>query len=135
MCVFWRKVGHSKLCVFLLSKSGIEILFQALALMEEKMKSGSYLSTSLPGLDNALCGGIPFGALTELVGPSGIGKTQVSSNFCECAHACFANSYGLIGRKIYFVGLELLFLDKVGVSLSLQNPFIHQMFLINERKI
>lgn len=36
-----------------------------------------HLPTCLKGLDDALCGGIPSGALTELVGPAGIGKTQV----------------------------------------------------------
>lgn len=36
-----------------------------------------HLPTSLKGLDNALCGGLPFGVVTELVGPAGIGKTQV----------------------------------------------------------
>lgn len=36
-----------------------------------------HLPTHLKGLDAALCGGLPFGALTELVGPAGIGKTQV----------------------------------------------------------
>lgn len=36
-----------------------------------------HLPTHLKGLDLALFGGIPFGALTELVGPAGIGKTQV----------------------------------------------------------
>lgn len=38
-----------------------------------------HLPTRLKGLDEALCGGVPFGALTELVGPAGIGKTQVRS--------------------------------------------------------
>lgn len=38
---------------------------------------GGHLPTQLKGLDAALCGGIPFGVLTELVGPAGIGKTQV----------------------------------------------------------
>lgn len=36
-----------------------------------------HLPTGLIGLDAALCGGIPFGVVTELVGPAGIGKTQV----------------------------------------------------------
>lgn len=40
-----------------------------------------HLPTHLKGLDAALCGGLPFGALTELVGPSGIGKTQVCRLF------------------------------------------------------
>ena len=39
--------------------------------------SAGHLPTMLKGLDEALCGGVPFGGLTELVGPAGIGKTQV----------------------------------------------------------
>lgn len=48
--------------------------------MEQRVLNESlagHLSTRLKGLDEALCGGIPFGVLTELVGPAGIGKTQV----------------------------------------------------------
>ena len=43
----------------------------------QKKNHGGHLPTRLKGLDKALCGGIPFGVLTELVGPAGIGKTQV----------------------------------------------------------
>lgn len=54
--------------------------------MEQRLQNeqfAGHLPTRLKGLDDALCGGIPFGVLTELVGPAGIGKTQVwlSSNF------------------------------------------------------
>ncbi|KAF4356460.1 hypothetical protein CsatB_007696 [Cannabis sativa] len=52
----------------------------ALNLMEQtvhKEDHGGHLPTGLKWLDEALCGGIPFGVLTELVGPPGIGKTQV----------------------------------------------------------
>ncbi len=42
-----------------------------------KEDHGGHLPTRLKGLDEALCGGLPFGVLTELVGPAGIGKTQV----------------------------------------------------------
>lgn len=54
--------------------------FQALSLMEQRVQNehlAGHLPTRLKGLDEALCGGIPFGVLTELVGPAGIGKTQV----------------------------------------------------------
>lgn len=44
----------------------------------QKDNNGGHLPTRLKGLDKALYGGIPFGVLTELVGPAGIGKTQVS---------------------------------------------------------
>lgn len=51
--------------------------------MRERIVNGKlhgHLQTRLIGLDEALCGGIPFGAVTEVVGPAGIGKTQV----CDC---------------------------------------------------
>jgi RAD51-like protein 1 len=53
---------------------------QALALLEERVRlgGGGRLATTLCGLDEALGGGLPLGKLTEVVGPSGIGKTQVS---------------------------------------------------------
>ncbi|XP_042469101.1 DNA repair protein RAD51 homolog 2-like isoform X2 [Zingiber officinale] len=72
----------------------------ALSLMEDRALTGGYLPTRLLGLDRALRGGIPFGALTELVGPSGIGKTQ----FCLklALLAALPSSYGgLNGRVIY----------------------------------
>ena len=55
-------------------------LAQALALLEERVRlgGGGRLPTTLCGLDEALGGGIPMGKLTEVVGPSGIGKTQVN---------------------------------------------------------
>ncbi len=54
---------------------------QALALLEAfRARGDGRLATTLRGLDEALHGGIPAGKLTEVVGPSGIGKTQVSSS-------------------------------------------------------
>lgn len=44
-----------------------------------------HLPTGLRALDDALWGGIPFGVMTEVVGPAGIGKTQVYTwFFCSC---------------------------------------------------
>lgn len=42
-----------------------------------KERCHEFFPTQLKGLDEALGGGISVGALTELVGPAGIGKTQV----------------------------------------------------------
>ncbi|PKU81224.1 DNA repair protein RAD51 like 2 [Dendrobium catenatum] len=75
----------------------------ALSLLEERLMndtSGGRLPTSLTGLDDALGGGIPFGVLTELVGPSGIGKSQFCLKLSLLA-ALPASYGGLDGRVIY----------------------------------
>ncbi|WOL06892.1 DNA repair protein RAD51 [Canna indica] len=72
----------------------------ALSLLEDRARSGGHLPTRLRGLDHALRGGIPFGALTELVGPSGIGKTQFCLKLALLA-ALPASYGGLNGRVIY----------------------------------
>jgi len=74
----------------------------ALALLEERVRlgGGGRLPTTLCGLDEALGGGIPMGKLTEVVGPSGIGKTQ----FClKLALLAALPEYcgGLDGRVVY----------------------------------
>jgi RAD51-like protein 1 len=51
-----------------------------LDIMKERAKTEpayGHLPTGLQGLDGALWGGIPFGIVTEVVGPAGIGKTQL----------------------------------------------------------
>ncbi|KAL5711206.1 DNA repair protein RAD51 [Ranunculus cassubicifolius] len=73
------------------------------SLMEERVRNeylSGHLPTGLQGLDEALCGGIPFGVLTELVGPAGIGKTQFCLKLSLLA-ALPVNHGGLNGRVIY----------------------------------
>ncbi|XP_058110083.1 DNA repair protein RAD51 homolog 2 isoform X2 [Magnolia sinica] len=75
----------------------------ALLLMEDRLHNGylvGHLSTRLKGVDDALCGGIPSGALTELVGPAGIGKTQFCLKLALAAALPVCNG-GLNGRVIY----------------------------------
>ncbi|KAH9573521.1 hypothetical protein CY35_01G005100 [Sphagnum magellanicum] len=53
---------------------------KVLDIMKERAKTEpayGHLPTGLQGLDGALWGGIPFGIVTEVVGPAGIGKTQL----------------------------------------------------------
>ncbi|XP_050883784.1 DNA repair protein RAD51 homolog 2 isoform X3 [Lathyrus oleraceus] len=69
-----------------------------------------HLPTRLKGLDEALCGGIPFGVLTELVGPPGIGKTQFCLKLSLLA-SLPANFGGLDGRVIY-IDVESKFSSK-----------------------
>ncbi|XP_058110084.1 DNA repair protein RAD51 homolog 2 isoform X3 [Magnolia sinica] len=76
---------------------------KALLLMEDRLHNGylvGHLSTRLKGVDDALCGGIPSGALTELVGPAGIGKTQFCLKLALAAALPVCNG-GLNGRVIY----------------------------------
>ncbi|KAA8543982.1 hypothetical protein F0562_021841 [Nyssa sinensis] len=75
----------------------------ALSLLEQRIQNeylAGHLPTRLKGLDEALCGGIPFGVLTELVGPAGIGKTQFCLKLSLLA-SLPANYGGLDGRVIY----------------------------------
>ena len=57
----------------------------------EKELGFGHLRTHLNLIDSALHGGIPFGALTEVVGPAGFGKTQVRllNLQSECSFICF----------------------------------------------
>src|SRR5207302_9262057 len=43
------------------------------------IKPGSCFSTNIPPLDTALDGGLPKGALTELIAPSGTGSALIIS--------------------------------------------------------
>ncbi|KAH9661082.1 DNA repair protein RAD51 [Citrus sinensis] len=75
----------------------------ALLLMEQRAATehlGGHLPTRLKGLDAALCGGVPFGVVTELVGPAGTGKTQFCLKLSLLA-ALPAHYGGLDGGVIY----------------------------------
>ncbi|KHN33439.1 DNA repair protein RAD51 like 2 [Glycine soja] len=90
----------------------------ALLLLEQRVLNESlagHLSTRLKGLDEALCGGIPFGVLTELVGPAGIGKTQFCLKLSLLA-SLPTNCGGLDGRVIY-IDVESKFrLIEIGIN-------------------
>ncbi|XP_065869001.1 DNA repair protein RAD51 homolog 2 isoform X1 [Euphorbia lathyris] len=82
----------------------------ALYLMEQRLQKeqfGGHLPTRLRGLDNALFGGIPFGVLTEIVGPPGIGKTQ----FClkMSLLASLPASYGGLDSHVIYIDVESKF--------------------------
>lgn len=81
----------------------------ALALLEERVRlgGGGRLATTLCGLDEALGGGIPLGKLTEVVGPSGIGKTQ----FCLklALLATLPECYGGLNGRVVYIDTESKF--------------------------
>ncbi|CAN4119938.1 unnamed protein product [Withania somnifera] len=68
---------------------------------------GGHLPTSLKGLDNALCGGIPFGVVTKLAGQAGIGKTQ----FCLKLSllASLPSSYGGLDGSVIYIDTKSKF--------------------------
>ncbi|XP_050214518.1 DNA repair protein RAD51 homolog 2 isoform X2 [Mercurialis annua] len=82
----------------------------ALSLMEQRLQNerfAGHLPTYLKGLDEALCGGLPFGVLTEVVGPPGIGKTQ----FCLKISllASLPASYGGLDGRVIYIDVESKF--------------------------
>ncbi|CAK9170196.1 unnamed protein product [Ilex paraguariensis] len=82
----------------------------ALSLLEHRSQNehlAGHLPTLLKGLDAALCGGIPFGVLTELVGPAGIGKTQLCLKLSLLAS--LPSSYGGLGGRVIYIDVESKF--------------------------
>ena len=53
-------------------------LSTALRVHRQRLECQAHLQTQLASLDRALKGGIPVGSITELVGPAGVGKTQMA---------------------------------------------------------
>ncbi|PIN16604.1 DNA repair protein RAD51/RHP55 [Handroanthus impetiginosus] len=101
----------------------------ALSLLEQRSQNeylAGHLPTRLKGLDEALCGGIPFGVVTELVGPAGIGKTQ----FCLklALLASLPTSYGGLGGRVIYVDVESKFSSRRMIEMGLSSfPEIFQM--------
>ncbi|XP_072081635.1 DNA repair protein RAD51 homolog 2 isoform X2 [Arachis hypogaea] len=94
----------------------------ALLLMEQRVRderSAGHLPTRLRGLDEALCGGIPFGVVTELVGPAGIGKTQFCLKLSLLA-SLPENCGGLDGRVIY-IDVESKFSSTRLIQIGIEN--------------
>ncbi|KAK4753807.1 hypothetical protein SAY87_001911 [Trapa incisa] len=94
----------------------------ALSLMQQHIRNerlGGHLPTRLKGLDEALCGGIPFGVLTELVGPAGIGKTQFC--FMLSILASLPESFGGLDGQVVYIDLEFKFSSKRLIEIGAKN--------------
>ncbi|KAK7261406.1 hypothetical protein RIF29_27716 [Crotalaria pallida] len=94
----------------------------ALLLMEQRVRNESlagHLPTRLKGLDDALCGGIPFGVLTELVGPAGIGKTQ----FCLKLSllASLPTDFGGLDGHVIYIDVESKFSSKRLIEIGMKS--------------
>ncbi|GMN24513.1 hypothetical protein TIFTF001_000586 [Ficus carica] len=101
----------------------------ALSLMEQRMQKedhAGHLPTGLKGLDEALCGGIPFGVLTELVGPAGIGKTQICMKLALLAS--LPTAYGGLNGHVIYIDVESKFSSKRMIEIGVQGfPDIFNM--------
>ncbi|KMZ69785.1 hypothetical protein ZOSMA_207G00270 [Zostera marina] len=96
----------------------------ALQLIEDRGRSDhslGYLPTMLKGLDETLQG-MPFGCLTELVGPAGIGKTQFCLKLSLIA-ALPASAGGLNGHVVY-IDTESKFSSRRLIEIG-ENSFPH----------
>ncbi|KAL7598271.1 hypothetical protein Lser_V15G26460 [Lactuca serriola] len=92
------------------------------SLLEQRMQNEyltGHLPTHLKGLDLALFGGIPFGALTELVGPAGIGKTQ----FClkMSVLATLPSCYGGLDGHVIYIDVESKFSSRRLIEIGLNS--------------
>ncbi|KAF8039767.1 hypothetical protein BT93_B2091 [Corymbia citriodora subsp. variegata] len=102
---------------------------KALSLLEQRNRNeqlAGHLPTGLKGLDEALFGGIPFGVITELVGPAGIGKTQFCLKLSLLASLPMRHG-GLDGQVIY-IDMESKFSSKRLIEIGAQSfPEIFHM--------
>nr|XP_043612118.1 DNA repair protein RAD51 homolog 2 [Erigeron canadensis] len=92
------------------------------SLLEQRMQNEhltGHLPTHLKGLDAALSGGLPFGALTELVGPAGIGKTQ----FCLkiALLTALPSCYGGLDGHVIYIDVESKFNSRRLIEIGLNS--------------
>ncbi|KAM7278771.1 hypothetical protein ACFE04_005905 [Oxalis oulophora] len=103
----------------------------AQSLLEERVRyehMAGHLPTGLKGLDEALSGGIPFGVLTELVGPAGIGKTQ----FCLKLSllASLPATYGGLDGSVIYIDMECKFSSRRMIEIGAKS--FPDIFLMKE---
>ncbi|KAI7737164.1 hypothetical protein M8C21_009003 [Ambrosia artemisiifolia] len=115
-------LGQVKLAVALISEITSPRYQTVQSLLEQRIQNEylmGHLPTHLKGLDAALCGGLPFGALTELVGPSGIGKTQ----FCLKISllAALPSCYGGLDGHVIYIDVESKFSSKRLIEIGINS--------------
>jgi len=91
----------------------------ALEIHRERSLRCCYISSGLSTIDDKLRGGLPFGSITEVCGPPGIGKTQFCLNVClrsllrplsfGRSHQDGSSSHGLESSSVVYIDTELKF--------------------------
>ncbi|XP_010414506.1 PREDICTED: DNA repair protein RAD51 homolog 2-like isoform X3 [Camelina sativa] len=113
---------ETKSAVALISEATSPPCQSARSLLERKVENehlSGHLPTHLKGLDETLCGGIPCGVLTELVGPPGIGKSQ----FCMklALSASFPAAYGGLDGRVVYIDVESKFSSRRVIEMGLES--------------
>lgn len=93
-----------------------------LSLLEQRVQNeylAGHLPTQLKGLDAALFGGIPFGVVTELVGPAGIGKTQFCLKLALLASLPF--TYGGLNGHVIYIDTESKFSSRRMIEIGVNS--------------
>lgn len=70
---------------FVIRKGGLDVFPRLVASEHVGTFSDGDLSSGNPGLDSLLCGGLPLGTSTLLVGPAGTGKSTIATQFAVAA--------------------------------------------------
>src|SRR3954469_10060400 len=70
---------------FMIRKGGLDIFPRLIAAEHRDDFSDGNLPSGNAGLDELLCGGIPFGTSTLLMGPAGTGKSTLATQFAVSA--------------------------------------------------
>ncbi|KAJ4237339.1 DNA repair protein rhp57 [Fusarium solani] len=83
----------------------------------------SVISTLDHGLDTALCGGVPVGAVTEITGESGAGKTQALLSLCLAVQ--LPPPHGL-GRQALYISTEAALATSRLAQMLNANPILQQ---------
>lgn len=79
----------------------------AFEMYEEKRRKINFLSLSIEQLDNSLGGGVPVGNVTEITGPSGVGKTQFC--FMLSVLATLPAALGGLNGQVIYIDTESTF--------------------------
>lgn len=66
-------------------------------------KRNTFLSISLPPLDVLR---LPYGSLTEIVAPSGCGKTQLCIAICIAAITSQITGHKLVEKRVIYIDTE-----------------------------
>ncbi len=72
---------------FVIRKGGLDVFPRLVAAEHHGEFPDTDLPSGNPGLDALLCGGLPLGTSTLLLGPAGTGKSTIATQFAVSAAA------------------------------------------------